>query len=103
MLSFVVLVEVLREIAIDDLDAGEGRAFGLDLIGDQSGRAQYFPDAQPQISTDDVYIGSAIRGGEPGANNAVRVNTQHVNFGGFSSAEGTNLQVKTSAFWKGGL
>lgn len=73
---------------------GEGQVIGLDLLGDQTGRSLYFPDAVPQISTDGVYVGSKLRGGRPGLNSAVSVNAQYNMFGGMGTSENSNTQVR---------
>lgn len=62
--SFVVVFLILakafnvqlRDVFIDNLSADEGRAMGLDLIGDEIGRASFFTATDPYISTDNVKV-----------------------------------------------
>lgn len=54
----------LRNVIIDNLDAGEGRVIGLDLIGDEVGRALFFPQKVPYVSTDNVEVGGNLKGGK---------------------------------------
>lgn len=67
---------VLRDVTIDHLNAGDGHAVGLDLIGDEVGRALFFPANEPYVTTDNVVVGGDLRGGEPGFVTGIKLNKQ---------------------------
>jgi hypothetical protein len=86
----------LRNVFIDGLISEEGAVTGVDLVGDENGRAMYRKRFLPTVTISNVKIGSQVRAGYPGYITPINVDTQFVNLGGFTSNEGATLQVRSA-------
>lgn len=87
----------LRNVLIDGLISEEGAVTGVDLVGDENGRSMYRKPFVPTVIMSNVDIGSTVRAGYPGYITPINVDTQFVDFGGFTSNEGAALQVRMLA------
>jgi hypothetical protein len=83
----------LVNISLDYLYSEEGRAIGVDLIGDENGRSQYRMHYRPKpnIRLENVTVGSQLNAGRGGDLSPIIGDTTYFDLGGFKVSEGPNL------------
>lgn len=83
----------LMNISLDYLYSEEGRAIGVDLIGDENGRSQYRMQYRPKanIRLENVTVGSQLNAGRGGDLSPIIGDTTSFDLGGFKVSEGPNL------------